>query len=461
MEQHKLLKELEHIAKEYSRHPLESRILTIQSRECDAINAVCEAAVTEIKNLHNSLNDLKRKSARCHVSGLTPPSVMVNLSEMKTKINGTNTFPTLYSLNSDGSVQEWTISVRDATIHKTYGRVGGSLMKTSDTIREGKNIGRANETTPHEQAFAEAQSAWEKKQKSGYNENVNHAKAGKVSAVHIAGGIEPMLAQKWRDHSAKIQFPAFMQPKLDGIRCIAMLRNGKCTLWTRTRKPIKSMPHIVAELEAIFAKKNIVLDGELYNHAYKDKFEQIVSLVRPDAPKVGHEVVQYYVYDVVGTGASFAVRSEKLAKEYLHRRLNLKHIVVVETIEVGEDDVTECFTAWRKQGYEGAMIRNAASLYENKRSYGLQKIKEFDDAEFEIVGVESGRGRMSECAIFVCETKKGEEFRCKMEGSLDALKDILKFPKKIVGKKLTVRYQGITNGGVPRFPIGVSVRDYE
>jgi DNA ligase-1 len=112
-------------------------------------------------------------------------------------------------------------------------------------------------------------------------------------------------------------------------------------------------------------------------------------------------------------------------------------------------------------GYEGAMIRNTLSLYENKRSYGLQKIKEFDDAEFEIIGVEAGRGRMSECAIFVCKTKKGDEFNCKMEGSLDALKVFLQKPKSVIGKVLTVRYQGMTSGDVPRFPIGVTVRNYE
>jgi DNA ligase-1 len=100
-------------------------------------------------------------------------------------------------------------------------------------------------------------------------------------------------------------------------------------------------------------------------------------------------------------------------------------------------------------------------MYEAGRSMGLQKIKQFDDAEFEVTGVRAGRGRMSECAIFTCSTETGESFACKMEGALDTLKPYLTNPDTAIGKKLTVRYQGLTNGGVPRFPIGVGVRDYE
>jgi DNA ligase-1 len=106
------------------------------------------------------------------------------------------------------------------------------------------------------------------------------------------------------------------------------------------------------------------------------------------------------------------------------------------------------------------MVRNSDSLYENKRSYGLQKVKEFDDTEFVIVGTEEGRGRMAGKAIFVCKTDKGATFNVKMEGSLENLRKYLNNPR-VVGKRLTVRYQGYTNGDVPRFPVGVIVRDYE
>lgn len=367
-------------------------------------------------------------------------------------------FPSLYSLNTNGSIQRWTISVDGYTIAKEYGQIGGKFQSVSDEVKSGKNVGKTNETSREEQAVAEATAQWEKKLKSGYVRSENDAHKNKVDEEFVDGGIEPMLAHKWRDHASKILYPAFIQPKLDGIRCLAMLRKGKCTLWSRTRKPINSMPHIIEEIERQFkGQDDVVLDGELYNHSYKDKFEEIVSLVRPDAPKAGHGVVQYHIYDMAAQLWTFKQRSDYLSERITPNKI----LVLVKTIKVEEDEVTDHFTDFRKAGYEGAMIRNAKSLYEFKRSYGLQKIKEFDDAEFEIIGVEAGRGRMSECAIFVCKTKKGNEFNCKMEGSLDALKVFLQKPKSVIGKALTVRYQGMTSGDVPRFPIGVTVRNYE
>ena len=376
----------------------------------------------------------------------------------------TKSLPSLYSLNSNGSIQKWDISVEGNKIIKHYGQVGGKIQEVEDIIHEGKNVGRSNETSPAEQALSEATSQWKKKLKSGYTKTLKESKEGKIDAEFVAGGIEPMLAHKFNDHAAKIVFPAIMQPKLDGIRCIAIIRKEKCTLWSRTRKAINSMPHIVTEIERQFkGREDCTLDGELYNHSYKDKFEEIVSLVRPDAPKTGHGVVQYHIYDTATPILTFQERSAFLARHIKPNNI----LVLVDTVPIvfmstsKDDGVGEAFVKYRKMGYEGAMIRNAQSLYENKRSYGLQKIKEFDDAEFEIIGVEAGRGRMSECAIFCCVTKKGDNFNCKMEGSLDSLKAYLTKPKSVIGKKLTVRYQGMTNGNVPRFPIGVIVRDYE
>jgi len=365
-------------------------------------------------------------------------------------------FPTLYAQNSDGSIQVWQITVIGNRIIRVFGRQGGAEQRTEDVIHHGKNIGRANATTPEQQAVAEAQSAWEKKQKSGYNSDPKAAAAGQVSDAHIAGGMDPMLAHKWSEQSHKIVYPAFMQPKLDGIRCIATVQRGKCTLWTRTRKQIKSVPHIAAALEQAFAAESVVLDGELYNHKYRDQFEHIVSLVRKDKPDARCDMVQYHVYDTIRSG-SFSSRLEWL-QQAADRFSNT--VVLVPTVPVtAPEEVIQYFTDWRTAGYEGAMIRNDAP-YEHKRSYNIQKIKEFDDAEFKIIGVEPGRGRMAECAIFVCQGQGGE-FRCKMEGALDTLKPYLDKPKTVIGKLLTVRYQGLTNGKLPRFPVGVCVRDYE
>ena len=381
---------------------------------------------------------------------------------MKTKIM--KNFAPLYSLNSNGSIQRWTISVEDNRIIKEYGQIGGKMQSITDIIRDGKNIGKSNETTSKEQAIAEATAQWEKKLKSGYAKTQKDAKAGVVDTKFVTGGIEPMLAHKFRDHANKIIYPCYAQPKLDGIRCIAIIENGVATLWTRTRKPITGVPHIIRAIEKQFpncvphcvGKYRIVLDGELYNHAYKNRFEEIVSFVKQVTPKAGHEVVEYHIYDMVND-FEFHERTDTINNAELQAPL-----IAVKTNYVSNaDQLTEQLGSDRFDGYEGTMVRNADSEYEHKRSYNLQKIKEFEDAEFKITGVKSGRGRMVDCAIFTCTTKNGDLFDCKMEGSLDVLKDILKNSRSAIGKMLTVRYQGLTNGNLPRFPIGVCVRDYE
>ena len=371
--------------------------------------------------------------------------------------------PPLYSLNTNGSIQQWIISVDGCTIIKEYGQVGGKIQTTEDTVRSGKSIGRSNETSCEEQATAEAKAQWEKKLKSGYVKTKKEAKEGTVDADFVTGGVEPMLAHKFRDHESKIEYPCYSQPKLDGIRCIAIIEMGVATLWTRTRKPITGVPHIIKALEQQFpqydgdtTEDRTILDGELYNHSYKDRFEDIVSFCKQVTPKHGYQIVQYHVYDMVD-GCAFTERTDRIKSSGFVNPL----VAVKTTYTLNAEELMEQFNEDRNDGYEGTMVRNADSLYENKRSYNLQKIKEFDDAEFKIVGVKSGRGRMSECAIFTCATSKGDLFDCKMEGSLDRLKEILLDSRNVIGKMLTVRYQGFTNGKMPRFPIGVSVRDYE
>ena len=373
-------------------------------------------------------------------------------------------FAPLYSLNSNGSIQQWSISVENNRIIKEYGQIGGKMQSITDIIRDGKNIGKSNETTPKEQAIAEATAQWEKKLKSGYSKTQKDAKAGKVDTKFVTGGIEPMLAHKFRDHASKIIYPCYSQPKLDGIRCIAIIENGVATLWSRTRKPITGVPHIIRAIEKQFPNcvphcvdnYRIILDGELYNHTYKNRFEEIVSFCKQVTPKAGHEVVEYHIYDMVND-FEFGERIDMICNAEL-----VNPLVAVKTNWVlNVDQLTEQLGSDRFDGYEGTMVRNADSEYEHKRSYNLQKIKEFDDAEFKITGVKSGRGRMADCAIFTCTTSKGDLFDCKMEGSLTVLKEILKNPRSVIGKMLTVRYQGLTNGNLPRFPIGVCVRDYE
>jgi ATP-dependent DNA ligase len=133
-------------------------------------------------------------------------------------------------------------------------------------------------------------------------------------------------------------------------------------------------------------------------------------------------------------------------------------IVPTEPVE-DEERMVEVFGAYVANGFEGLMLRNRNTPYENKRSYNLQKVKLMQDAEFEVVGVLEGKGRMAGCAIFECRVSGDKTFTVKCEGALDDLADMFSRKDEYVGRQLTVRYQNLSNEGIPRFPVGVRFRE--
>lgn len=387
--------------------------------------------------------------------------------------------PTLYKKTSNGKIEQWTISVHEVTnwgkptVHPPYnvvtehGHVGGKLQQSIETVTEGKNLGKANATTVKQQAESQAQSEWNTKlTRKGYVDSLAKAAAGENDG---AGGIRPMLAQAFAKHGDKIEFPCFAQPKLDGIRCIAVVDEDEVTLWSREQKPITAVPHIARAIVELGLPAGTVLDGELYNHTFRSDFEKIVSAVRKQGPVDVQtaSLIEYHIYDAPRTGSprGFSERSNWLMGAMLVKMMDPRcPLRYVETEPVDDQDALMAYFAeCRGKGYEGCMVRSADAPYEEgKRSYHLQKLKEFDDKEYKIVGVERGVGKMADCAIFVCVTEDGTEFRCKMEGKLDDLKKYVDDPSLAIGKMLTTQFQGLTGKSkVPRFPVGKAVRDYE
>ncbi len=366
--------------------------------------------------------------------------------------------PTLYKKTSTGASQFWEIRVEGNTIITRWGQIDGKVQEARDVVKLGKNRGRANATTPAEQALSEATSLWDKKLQKGYVKDLSSALAGKIDS-RIIGGIFPMLAEKYEEFKHKLMCPCYGQPKFDGHRCIAIIAEGVCTLWTRSRKPITSMGHIIKAFNEMKfnPRETYVFDGELYNHDYKENFEDLTSFIKDSKAKPGADVVQYHIYDMV-TAQPFSMRTQNLKKIFT----GCAHpLVLVETVFV--PNLTELNIAYERfleQGYEGAMARNANGLYVNKRSVDLLKMKTFMDEEFEIVAVEEGRGKLTGHGIFVCKTKDGETFKAKMKGDTAELKQYWTNPGLAIGRQLTVKFQGYTKkNNVPRFPVALRFRD--
>jgi DNA ligase-1 len=271
----------------------------------------------------------------------------------------------------------------------------------------------------------------------------------------------------------------FSQPKLDGIRCIAM-REG---LFTRTGKEITAVPHIHEALKPLFEKyPNAVLDGELYNHDYKNDFNKIIHLVRKQNLTEEHleeseAMIEYHIYDAPVIGKDnpfrkggcytekdlFSDRTSVLDAQFANLGLDTGNpLVIVETTEVNSrEHLDELYEGYVGQGYEGQMIR-LDGPYENKRSPKLLKRKDFVDEEYTILGYEEGKGnRAGTVKHFKFKNKDGRGFNSNVKGTFEYLTELLEKADELIGKEATIKYFNLTPDGVPRFPYVIAIRDYE
>lgn len=366
--------------------------------------------------------------------------------------------PTLYSRTNTGATQSWVIEVLDGSYRTHHGQVGGSIQTTEWTICQPKNEGKANATSGADQALKEAWALHKKKKKSGCYEN--------IADIDQVKFIEPMLAKKHDDYAAKYVYPVYSSTKLDGTRLVAQA----CGLFSRNGTRYVSVPHISDALQATFEKyPELILDGEVYCDKFANDFNAICSLVKKTKPtpedlRASAESIQYWIYDCVDTEKKFTDRY-KIIKQIVEE-VNSPHIKLVESTEVHiPHHLNELYEQYLEQGYEGQMIR-INEKYENKRSKYLLKRKEFQDAEFPIIGYVEGLGNKSGMmGALVCQSPNGV-FNSNIKGTREYLTELWHTRDELIGQLATVQYFNLTpitenGGGLPRFPYIKALRNYE
>lgn len=357
-------------------------------------------------------------------------------------------FPRLYALSSTGKYKTWMIEAVGNIMVESWGYVDGKIQSQSKEIK-GKNIGRANETTDEQQCELECQSKWQKKVDEQYTTSM-----GEVKAYADQDILLPMLAQKFQERKHNIVYPCFVQPKLNGVRCI--YQNGK--FMSRGGKEYTTLDHLVPELEKLGI---LIPDGEIYVHGMI--FQRIVELVKKDrGPETDR--LEYWIYDQV-TDSEFYKRTENIVDAFGKHDFIRLHCV--DTFEVNsEAEINKWHDKFVQDGFEGIIIRNRNGMYLPKvRSKDLQKLKNFVDEEFEIIGGKEADGADKGTVVFRVKDKKGNEFSVRPRGTRELRAEWWKNIDKLKGKNLTVRYQNLSKDGIPIFPVGVSVecsvRDYE
>jgi DNA ligase-1 len=361
--------------------------------------------------------------------------------------------PPLYSLDAHGQVRQWDISVMaqkdgSAIITRVHGLQNGKRQINNKAISEGKNIGRSNETTPFEQAVSEAESMWKKALDKGFQETIpDFSEPAKIWL--------PMKAQSWHKQSHKIIYPAYIQPKFNGVRSLVEAKEEEIIYHSSRNKTYTTINHLDSYIREYF-NKDIIPDGEIYVHLWP--LNKIVSSVKKCHPETRQ--LQFWIFDLAITDKMFEHRwawiDEHIPKH--HPFIKKAPTFLVKN----KEDVERYYEKFISAGYEGAMIRNAHGMYRFKyRSADILKKPEYLREEFLIVGGKEGTGLDKGCVIFMCKAKNEKEFEVRPQGSVELRREYFKNLKKYIGKNLTVKYKELTAYGIPHCGVGESIRDYE
>lgn len=380
-------------------------------------------------------------------------------------------FSTLYKKNKTNKISEWSIKIiklenETFKILTTHGELEGKKINHEKIIEKGKG-----KKTILEQAIQDASKKWnDKKDKELYIQNLDEINDQTDTNIIV----RPMLANKFsfdvyekKKKSFKIEFPLAIQRKYDGIRCIAYLKNNEIIIESRKGIPFQNFNNLKNELKNILKElpEGFYFDGELFTD--KLDFETISGLIRlheksiKEKDLVEIDKIDYYIYDFIDTNnlnRNYGDRNDFL--KGLFKKNNYVKCFNVETIIINKlNEVKEYHDNFVKNGFEGIMIRDLNGIYEiNKRSKYLQKFKEFFEEEFTIIGFHEGDGDEKGAIIWECEINSNK-FSVRPKGTFERRKELFLDGDKYIGKKLTVIFQEYTNDGIPRFPVGKSIRD--
>jgi len=315
---------------------------------------------------------------------------------------------TIFKTDKNGKQRYFDISVEKmpdgtANIIKKTGMVGGKEQVSTIHVKLG-----------YESALKRAKTMWENQKEIP---------------------ILPMLANKWEDRHKYITEPFYVQPKIDGVRLLVSNKGGI----SRTGKVVPGTEHLGKGL-----KEGEYLDGECYDPT--KTFEEITSLF-----KTNPKALEFHVFDYFDTNRPNLTFDERLERVNVETRWVKK-----------KSDLPVVHKQYMDAGYEGTMIREASSVYEiGKRSNYLLKLKDFKTDEYKVIGMRECTGKDVGTPIWVCTTENGQEFTVRPEGTQEKRRDMFKNGDRYIGKMLTVKYQNLTDLGVPRFPVGIVFRDYE
>ena len=393
----------------------------------------------------------------------------------------------LFSESALGDTRVWQIGFDHTdnqliTIHgvliTTKGEAGENLQTSYHPIVQNQS-GR----TIQEQALLEARRRYLNKYKEGY------LPTGEELPPDL-NGAKPMLAKKYRHPSidqanpnkpldsneTRIKnFPVSIMRKIDGIRALVRLQGNKISIRSKLNNIYPHLQHIKKEMDLFmkYLPPNCELDGELYS--LNMNFQELTSAVKTlKSIHHRHNEIEYWIFDIIDPQRMvwedrYAMLVNAYTK-YLEDGNPSSSFRILQAYNANSsEDIDKYHDQFVNEGYEGIIIRRYGcvekdrklSEYRPNRTNSLIKYKYFQDEEAIIIGYESCTGSEEGAIKFIVKDIRGNEFPVRPRGNLNDRREWFKRGEDFIGKQLTIRFQELSTKGVPRFPVGVSIRDYE
>jgi hypothetical protein len=389
------------------------------------------------------------------------------------------TYPPVYALDKSGKIRYFQTHLRPLNIYSQdepdayelatiTGLVGG---KPSQKLTIIKKANKGN--TIFEQAKVAINKEFTDKLNEGYKSVGDLLSYAAARDIPIPDGADvaemyrvlkikyntdtrwyplPMLADKYEKHKNKVAFPGYVQPKLNGVRCLALWDkdDDKVVLVSRGGKTYQ-IPFLEAQLKPFFqTNPHTILDGEIF---CKGKRLQTISGAarrEKDAP----DWLEYHVYDIVSDEPQSA-RLEKADTMVFILRMqwNAKNVYSVPHHPVAShDEIKQWHDYYVSEGYEGLMYRNPSGRYGvSFRVTELLKVKEFLDEEFEIIGGKITEGKtIGESFVFELRNNTNDKtFFARPTGTVEEKEYWYANFLSYIGLKATVRFQERTADDLP------------
>jgi len=207
-------------------------------------------------------------------------------------------------------------------------------------------------------------------------------------------------------------------PKIDGVRCWAIVDENIITYISRNKKQFKNFGVFDSEIRKISdvlidrfdLKYPLIIDGEV---STEDKSFRKVMTQTQRIKNVNVDKLIFYIFELVDDNKPFYVRHKLIAKSLANT--SNKKVVLLPYYDFkgkSKDDISDLMNEWIDKGYEGIMLRVKNSKYEYKRSYLGCKIKKWHRMDVEVIGVMKGKGRNKDrLGALICVTKKGRKIK--------------------------------------------------